>query len=456
MGNPLQLPSLRVFEKQSPIKLEIASLQDASQSPEKHPSRNDISRLIWFIKGYLMNNQFIEAREHIAKAREALRRGDKASARQLGEQAAFLAPKMEDVWLVLAASDPNPQEALAYARKALALNPQSVRARRGVEWASDRLKQAGGSKNRSLVSPKIVPNQVEAVSSLPKKHAYQTVVAMPALQSQGRNWLLPALLTGAVFMFIGFIALFALIPVLGSIVSSVSVPVPTQENLWAPAEIAKPEVTPIDVSAFAAQVADTPASTSPTASLTTVPTFSASATPTEAPTNEAQTDVPSEAPTIIPAATETPGAMAMEIIADTPTSEYSAPTSSAPNPPIASSGNGARWIDVDLTNQRVYAYEGDVVVNSFVVSTGTWMTPTVTGEYKVYVKYRSASMSGPGYYLPDVPYIMYFHKGYGLHGTYWHNNFGTPMSHGCVNLRTEEAGWLYNWASVGTVVNVHH
>jgi lipoprotein-anchoring transpeptidase ErfK/SrfK len=144
----------------------------------------------------------------------------------------------------------------------------------------------------------------------------------------------------------------------------------------------------------------------------------------------------------------------MQIIEDTPTSTV--PTSSAPLPSIASSGNGERWIDVDLTNQRLYAYEGDTVVNSFIVSTGTWRTPTVTGQFKVYVKYRSAAMSGPGYYLPDVPYIMYFHGDYGLHGTYWHNNFGTPMSHGCVNLRTEEAAWLYNWASVGTLVNVHH
>jgi lipoprotein-anchoring transpeptidase ErfK/SrfK len=142
--------------------------------------------------------------------------------------------------------------------------------------------------------------------------------------------------------------------------------------------------------------------------------------------------------------------MAMEIIEDTPTSEYNPPK------PEVAVGNGDRWIDVDLTNQMVYAYEGDVIVNSFLVSTGTWMTPTVTGEYKIYVKYRSASMSGPGYYLPDVPYIMYFYKGYGLHGTYWHSNFGTPMSHGCVNLRTDEAGWLFNWASVGTLVNVHY
>jgi lipoprotein-anchoring transpeptidase ErfK/SrfK len=111
---------------------------------------------------------------------------------------------------------------------------------------------------------------------------------------------------------------------------------------------------------------------------------------------------------------------------------------------------------VDLTRQMVYAYEGDALVNSFLVSTGTWQTPTVTGKYHIYIKLRYADMSGPGYYLPDVPYVMYFYGDYGLHGTYWHHNFGTPMSHGCVNLQTDDAGWVYNWASVGTLVNVHY
>jgi lipoprotein-anchoring transpeptidase ErfK/SrfK len=55
-------------------------------------------------------------------------------------------------------------------------------------------------------------------------------------------------------------------------------------------------------------------------------------------------------------------------------------------------------------------------------------------------------MSGPGYRLPNVPDVMFFYKAYALHGTYWHNNFGQPMSHGCVNLRTEDARWLYEWS----------
>jgi lipoprotein-anchoring transpeptidase ErfK/SrfK len=256
-------------------------------------------------------------------------------------------------------------------------------------------------------------------------------------------------------MAVGFFAFVALTsPMLASVVSRVSAPVPTQENLWAPAEIAKPQAVPIDVSAFVSSNAENGSSTSGMSQsnppLDTAPTATevpaATPTPTEIATEE-------PASTEVPAVTETPGSMVMEIVNDTPTSESSAPV---PSVPQYASGNGERWIDVDLTNQSVYAYEGDTVVNSFIVSTGTWLTPTVTGQYKVYVKYRSAPMSGPGYYLPDVPYIMYFYKSYGLHGTYWHHNFGTPMSHGCVNLQTDDAAWLYNWASVGTVVNVHY
>ncbi|MCE9646611.1 MAG: L,D-transpeptidase [Chloroflexi bacterium] len=153
--------------------------------------------------------------------------------------------------------------------------------------------------------------------------------------------------------------------------------------------------------------------------------------------------------------TSQPGTIYAEIIADTPTSEYVAPTAVPYIPPVAGTG-GEHWIDVNLSEQRVYAYEGDTVVNSFIVSTGTWQTPTVTGRYKIWIKLLSTTMTGPGYYLPNVPYTMYFYKGYGLHGTYWHNNFGTPMSHGCVNLRTSDAEWLYNFSSVGTVVNVHY
>lgn len=121
--------------------------------------------------------------------------------------------------------------------------------------------------------------------------------------------------------------------------------------------------------------------------------------------------------------------------------------------PAASSAVGKEVL-VDLSEQRAYAYENGTLLNSFVVSTGLPGTPTLTGTFAIYVKYRSAGMTGPGYNLPNVPYVMYFYRGYGLHGTYWHNNFGQPMSHGCVNFRTSDAQWLYNWAPVGTTVRV--
>ena len=129
---------------------------------------------------------------------------------------------------------------------------------------------------------------------------------------------------------------------------------------------------------------------------------------------------------------------------------------------IPAASAGERWIDVNLSTQTITAYEGTTPVYTSLVSTGLPRTPTVVGSYRVYVKYVATDMTGGSYavgdyyYLPDVPYTMYFFRGYGIHGTYWHNNFGQPMSHGCVNLPTPVAEWFFNWASVGTRVETHY
>jgi uncharacterized protein YraI len=115
-----------------------------------------------------------------------------------------------------------------------------------------------------------------------------------------------------------------------------------------------------------------------------------------------------------------------------------------------------RWIDIDLTHQRVTAYEGQAPVYTTLASTGLPNTPTPVGQYRIWIKLRYDDMTGPGYYLKDVPHVMYFYQGYGFHGVWWHTNFGHPMSHGCVNLPNEAAEWLFNWADVGTFVNVHN
>jgi lipoprotein-anchoring transpeptidase ErfK/SrfK len=372
----------------------------------------------------------------VTKAREALRRDDKETARMLGEQAALLAPEYEDAWLILAASEPNPEDSLAYAQKALEVNPESVRARRGVEWAKGRLKQVHPERSRSAQGGE------EAVAAIPIQRAPVHVSPPVASKPKRRPWVLGGALGLLLCAVLGIAAYSAVThPAFASIMNNVNAPAPTQESHWAQVNVAKPAVTPLDVSAFVPQLADTPAPVPAT------PTPAFTSTPTE---------VPTETPSPTPEATETPAVMAMEILADTPTSQYVPPTRSEQAQQYPAVGNGERWIDVNLSQQRVYAYEGDVIINSFIVSTGTARTPTVTGRFKIWIKLRSTTMSGPGYHLTNVPYTMYFHKGYGLHGTYWHNNFGTPMSHGCVNLRTEDAAWLFNWASVGTVVNVHY
>jgi LysM repeat protein len=152
---------------------------------------------------------------------------------------------------------------------------------------------------------------------------------------------------------------------------------------------------------------------------------------------------PMPAPTPTPPSVPTP--------APTPTP----PPTPTPTPtPVPN--YGTKWIDVDLSTQTLVAYSGQTPVFQTLVSTGLPGTPTVVGTFNIYVKYVSAPMSGPGYYLSGVPYIMYFFRGFGLHGTYWHNNFGQPMSHGCVNLYTPDAEWLFNWAEVGTTVVTHY
>src|SRR5690606_8742774 len=115
-----------------------------------------------------------------------------------------------------------------------------------------------------------------------------------------------------------------------------------------------------------------------------------------------------------------------------------------------------RSIIVDLSDSRIYAYENGQLVRNVLVSTGLPATPTVTGDFAIQRKYVSQLMTGPGYYLPDVPYVLYFYQGYAIHGTYWHNNFGVPMSHGCVNLPTPEAEWFFHFADIGTPVRVQY
>ncbi len=123
--------------------------------------------------------------------------------------------------------------------------------------------------------------------------------------------------------------------------------------------------------------------------------------------------------------------------------------------------NEYRYIEVSIPNQKLYIYERGKKIKEMVISTGTSKFPTPIGDFKIGYKVKSQRMRheyGPdhpdNYDLPDVPNVLAFNGPYTIHGTYWHSNFGTPMSHGCVNLSPADAFWIYHWANVGDSVYV--
>lgn len=123
-----------------------------------------------------------------------------------------------------------------------------------------------------------------------------------------------------------------------------------------------------------------------------------------------------------------------------------------------------KLITVDLGSQKLTAWENGKVVYETKVSTGMKLTPTVMGSFKIYNKVPLHDMRGSSpykdiyptgkYVVKNVPNSMYFFQGYAIHGAYWHNNFGRVASHGCVNTPLASAQWLYDWAPVGTRVEV--
>ncbi len=130
------------------------------------------------------------------------------------------------------------------------------------------------------------------------------------------------------------------------------------------------------------------------------------------------------------------------------------------SPPAGSPSHLGHWIEVDLTNQQLRAWRGNQMVYSAIMSSGRAMTPTLPGTFQVYRKLRFDHMAGwtpdrGSYSLPNVPHVLYYDRGYAIHGTYWHGLFGRVQSAGCVNLPPADAAWIYNFASVGTTIYIH-
>lgn len=128
-----------------------------------------------------------------------------------------------------------------------------------------------------------------------------------------------------------------------------------------------------------------------------------------------------------------------------------------------SEASSSKKILVDRGDQTLRAIDGDAVFMEAAISTGLELTPTPRGTFTIFQKLPTRYMQGPLPYLkdqsyydvPGVPWNLYFtEQGAVIHGAYWHNSFGTPYSHGCVNLPPDEARKLYEWASIGTTVVV--
>lgn len=342
------------------------------------------------------------------KSKHALDRRDRGEARRWAQIAARISPNQEEPWLILAALS-NPEASREYLKRAQTINPKNQIIPAGMTSAQNQFVNNPASlffqPSKIVVDPKITKQSFIQLKSSP-------------------IW------GGVFFVFLIIIAVFISWNVI----------------LIANHSSSQQKSIPISETQFNKETRTPTPSATPTA--TALPTSTPIPTQTPKPTS---TQEPTSTPTKITRG-EKKNKPKKQIKITKKVKPVKAPAVIHRPSQV---GKTERWIDIDLSSQRAYAYIGDEMAKGFIVSTGTWQHPTVTGVFHIYVKYRFADMSGPGYHLPDVPYVMYFYKDYGLHGTYWHHNFGTPMSHGCVNFSTPDSAWLFDFASIGTVVNIH-
>jgi lipoprotein-anchoring transpeptidase ErfK/SrfK len=376
-----------------------------------------------------MASPSIQPSQALNQAINALQRGDKHAARTWAQIAAALLPDIEEPWLILAAVA-KPQASIAYLERALAINPESTRARAGLVWAHQQ-----HALQQTQLTRRVVPSSsATAGQSTPislttpsGKPVFQTSPKAPA----GRRILIPLIL---VILAVCLIAVAAFWPVAGSSVSAAILgnPGSSQDNQilsWLPVGLVKPTDTPL-----------------PTASPTTIATPSptpfppSSSTPTPGPTDTA---APTSTATARP--TETPSPTIMQPVA----------VQQIPQ-------GGQKLIVVSISQQHVYAYQGGVLVYSFVASTGSGNS-TRTGTFSILDKIPKAYGSTWNFWMPDWMGIYYaggledgFHSLPLLNNgqRLWGNSLGTPVTYGCIVLGIQDSETLYDWAEIGTTVQI--
>lgn len=329
----------------------------------------------------------------LSEAYAAIHRGDRKLARRNAQKAISIDPECVYGWLILAGLS-SPKASLTYARKAQAISPDNPAVVKALQWAQQRFQDEPKPASQDIT---------RKIRTAPMARVF---ILEPPIRVETH---LPVWIWTFVILLVLSLVFLGLDVLPFRLAAAVERAGPINQHV-----LPKPSLTPTATQTPTITPTPTPTNTS-----TPTPTATSTVTPTKTPTRTLQ-------PTATPA-----------------------PTRSGNTGDI-----DGRWIAIDLSEQRLYAYQDDDLVRSFLVSTGTWQYPTPVGRFAVWIKLRYTDMAGPGYYLPDVPYTMYFYRDYGIHGTYWHDNFGTPMSHGCVNMITEEAGWLFNWSFVGIPVVV--
>lgn len=388
------------------------------------------------------------AKEALRRSKAALKQGNKDLARQWAEKAASLAPHLEEPWLILAATS-RPQVSLHYLRRALAINPENQRAQKGMAWAKHRLASLQVEKRKPEVT-KIVPSgekievtqkqkaipQIEEsaggilhvhtkvdetqpkkafkrVKTTPREKKQPVKAAAPRASVRFLRQSLPAFILTVLIVSL----VWALMPRFSSLAAALKA-TPTAtivQQHWGEGEIEKPTYTP-----------------SPTATFTATPTSTITPSPTITPIPPTLTNTPRPANTAVPVVEENPA-------------------------PV-----GGKYVLIDISEQHLYAYQGNTLVYSFVASTGM-NNATATGSFSVLNKIPNAYGATWDIWMPY--WLGIYWAGSlqnGIHAlpimangaTLWAGYLGTPISYGCIVLGTYEAQLLYNWVDIGTPVDI--
>jgi len=386
--------------------------------------------------------------EAIYHAQEAFRRGDKHAARQWAEQAVALDPNQEDAWLLLAAVS-SPRASVLCLQRALEIHPGSERAQKGMEWALKRVLETE-SRHETVVATQPVRL---AASTQPVKTGHLPAVtqplgaAQPALKREAARdrFGLPAILTTMACLLIAITVFISATPAKAFLNSLIEAPQGSVS--WAAAQVPKSFPSPTLLpSALATSVTDADFATQG-------PVFTQAAEATRT-----ATPVPTEPVALELSPTPMPTDMVIEA------SPTPLPTDTPPPGQPAPNYDSGKLILVDISEQHLYAYENGALVFSFVASTGM-RGGTRVGTFSVLDKIPNAYGSTWDIWMPN--WLGIYWSGSlenGIHALpilpngqrLWAGYLGTPISYGCVVLGTYESELLYNWAEIGTVVEIQY